>query len=204
MRFFQKKLKQDSGDSDEDHIPLLELLKANSKIDILTEMQCMVVIERMDTIPDGTQKLNSEQKSEKVNEKAEQDEKEEEEQQQEGGSGGGVEEHEEMVESKSCDVIQEEDEDVKPLDLTTCVRQVDDSDIVLISDTEEPPIIISDSEGETDAELIESTQDGQQMVSNLILILVEDLHLPLKLLFICQRINKKIKRNVLSTMSTTN
>ena len=129
----------------------------------------MVVIERLDPIPNGAQKLNAKQTEfekdqEKVDKKEEQDEKKE-----EGGGvegRGGVGEHEEMVESKSCDVIQEEDEDEKPLDLTTCMRRVDDSDIILISDTEEAPIVISDdSDNETDAELIEFIPDEQQMVS---------------------------------------
>ncbi|XP_055296597.1 zinc finger protein 271-like [Sitodiplosis mosellana] len=137
-----KKEKMESNDSDDDNIPLTELMKANSQNDMLLEMECMVVIEKMNPIPSRTPSLVSTQID-----------AEEENLGEEG----------EMVEAQAYDVVQEEEVDEKPLDLSIRMRQVDDTDIISISDTEDVPIIISDdSDNETDTELGKA-QNEQQM-----------------------------------------
>lgn len=119
-------------------------MKAKSHKDIMLEMQCVVVIETMNPKPvmQEVQSLVSTQT--KVTEK-----------------------HQENlmpdVEVPTNNSVQDSEEiDDKPLDLSISTRQRADEDIILISDTEEAPIIISDSsDNETDNE----SETEQQMVS---------------------------------------
>lgn len=110
-------------------------------------MECMVVIERMDPTPGGAQADNPEPTNEEL---IEHEETEQEQEQEKGG---------ESVEAYNSNVVKEE-VDENPLDLSICMRQEEDEDVVILSDTEDAPIIISDGD-ETDIE----ASDEREMVS---------------------------------------
>lgn len=122
-------------------------MKAKLHRDIMLEMQCVVVIETLNPTPvtQEAQSLVSTQTEE-------------------------IEESQENrmpdVEVPTSNCVQEAEEiDEKPLDLCISIRKRADEDTISISDTEEAPIIISDSsDNETDIELVGSETE-QQVVS---------------------------------------
>lgn len=136
-----------SDDSDDDNIPIMELMKAHSQNDMLLETQCMVVVERMDAIPSVHQA-----QSLIASTQIEPDETQE--------------DQIPHIEVQAYDLVQEvEESDEKPLDLSICVQRGTDVDIISISDTDEAPIIISDdSDNGTDTEFGRTTED-QEVVS---------------------------------------
>lgn len=155
---------------------------------MLLDMQCMVVVERMDATPNVQQAQNlastetepeepqvsqepqEPQEPQELQEPQEPQEPQELQEPQEPQECRESQESQEdwvpdyglqiEVRSEQLNGAQEEKVDEKPLDLSIGIRQVIEEDIISISDTEEAPIIISDdSDNETGTELRRSRGD---------------------------------------------